>query len=106
MKRILRKWKRRKIFNMEKGTVKWFNRKKGFGFISNDETGIETFVHYSDINMEGFKLLDMNDKVTYEIKELEDGRTQAINVTVTEKAKHKKQVDKVKNEKVENGEVA
>ena len=91
MKRILRKQKRRKIFNMEKGTVKWFScrgwrsRGRGYGFITNDETGIETFVHWTDICMEGYKRLEEGQKVSYEVKEMEDGKTKAVNVTVLEK---------------------
>lgn len=67
---------------MKIGTVKWFNAKKGFGFIINDDTGIESFVHWSDINMEGYKFLDEGQKVAYSVEEMRDGKTKAINVEV------------------------
>ena len=53
-----------------KGTVKWFNKQKGYGFIS-DESGKDVFVHYSGINMEGYKNLEEGQKVEFE---LSDGR--------------------------------
>lgn len=62
-----------------KGTVKWFNAKKGFGFIS-DENGTDVFVHYSALNMDGFKVLDEGDKVEFEVVTGEKG-PQAANVT-------------------------
>ncbi len=61
------------------GTVKWFNAKKGFGFISTDE-GNDVFVHFSALNMEGFKVLDEGDKVEFEVIDGEKG-PQAANVT-------------------------
>ncbi|MBQ6369057.1 MAG: cold shock domain-containing protein [Parasporobacterium sp.] len=64
---------------MGKGTVKWFNNQKGYGFIS-DENGKDIFVHYSGVNMEGFKSLNEGDNVEFEIIEGEKG-PQAINVT-------------------------
>lgn len=63
---------------MKKGTVKWFNAKKGFGFLS-DEDGNDVFVHYSAINMDGFKILEEGDLVEYEVVEGEKG-PQAANV--------------------------
>ncbi len=62
-----------------KGTVKWFNAKKGFGFIS-DETGNDVFVHFSALQMDGFKVLDEGDEVEFEVIEGEKG-PQAANVT-------------------------
>ena len=51
-----------------KGTVKWFNAKKGFGFIS-DEEGNDVFVHFSALQMDGFKVLDEGDEVEFEVIE-------------------------------------
>ena len=62
-----------------KGTVKWFNAKKGFGFIS-DEEGIDVFVHFSALQMDGFKVLDEGDEVEFEVIDGEKG-PQAANVT-------------------------
>jgi len=53
---------------MAKGIVKWFNEKKGYGFIQNEEGG-EVFVHHSAIQMPGFKTLSEGDKVTFEIEQ-------------------------------------
>ncbi len=53
---------------METGTVKWFNRTKGFGFIER-EGGSDVFVHFSAIEGEGFKVLDEGDKVEFEVIE-------------------------------------
>lgn len=64
---------------MNKGTVKWFNAKKGFGFIS-DENGEDVFVHFSALNMSGFKELQEGEAVEFEITEGEKG-PQAANVT-------------------------
>ena len=62
-----------------KGTVKWFNAKKGFGFIS-DEEGNDVFVHFSALQMDGFKVLDEGDEVEFEVIDGETG-PQAANVT-------------------------
>lgn len=62
-----------------KGTVKWFNNQKGYGFIS-DEEGKDVFVHYSGLNMSGFKSLDEGAEVEFDVTEGAKG-PQAINVT-------------------------
>ena len=64
-----------------KGTVKFFDGTKGWGFIT-DESGNDVFVHYSSIQMECSKSLNQNDVVEFEIGEDKDGRTQAVNVKV------------------------
>ena len=68
---------------MNRGTVKWFNNQKGYGFIC-DEAGKDVFVHYSTINMEGFKVLNTGEKVTYEESRDANDRVVATNVTKAE----------------------
>ena len=62
-----------------KGTVKWFNNQKGYGFIS-DEQGNDVFVHYSGLNMEGFKSLDECAEGEFDVVNGAKG-PQATNVT-------------------------
>lgn len=63
---------------MKNGTVKWFNASKGFGFIT-DEEGKDIFVHFSALQMDGFKVLDEGDKVEFEVVDGDKG-PQATNV--------------------------
>ena len=64
---------------IRKGTVKWFNSQKGFGFIS-DETGNDVFLHYTGLNMNGFKTIDEGQEVEFDVVEGSKG-PQATNVT-------------------------
>jgi len=66
---------------MNKGTVKWFNGTKGYGFITNAENGEDVFVHFSGIVAEGFKTLEEGQNVTFDITEGNRG-PQATNVVV------------------------
>jgi len=63
---------------MPKGTVKWFNNAKGFGFVTAED-GTEAFVHYSDIESEGFKSLEEGDPVEFELTQGTKG-PKAVNV--------------------------
>ena len=58
---------------MGKGKVKWFNEKKGYGFITPDAGGEDLFVHHSNIAMEGFRILRENQAVEYEEAEGKKG---------------------------------
>ena len=64
---------------MANGIVKWFNGEKGFGFITSEE-GKDVFVHFSEINKSGFKTLEENEEVTFDITDGAKG-PQASNVT-------------------------
>jgi len=57
---------------LEEGIVKWFNDKKGYGFIQRND-GADLFVHYSSINMSGFRTLTEGEKVAFEVEENERG---------------------------------
>ncbi len=67
---------------MNKGTVKWFNESKGYGFISNDEGGDDVFVHFSSIMVDGFKTLSEGQHVTYDVEQdpKNSEKLRAINV--------------------------
>lgn len=65
---------------MNKGTVKWFNAEKGFGFITSED-GNDLFVHFSEIQKDGFKTLEEGETVTFDVKEGQKG-PQAANVVV------------------------
>ena len=64
----------------ETGTVKWFNRDKGYGFIARDSGG-DVFVHYSDISNTGYRNLEENDRVEFSVEQGDKG-PRAKDVTV------------------------
>jgi CspA family cold shock protein len=64
---------------MAQGTVKWFNAEKGFGFIAQEDGGDDVFVHYSAIQSQGYKSLDENQKVEFDVTQGPTG-PQAENV--------------------------
>ena len=61
---------------MNNGTVKWFNAEKGYGFITNDSTGEDVFVHFSSIQTEGYKSLNDGQQVTFDTEI--DARTNKV----------------------------
>lgn len=66
---------------MATGTVKWFNAEKGFGFITPDDADGDVFVHYSEIQSGGFRTLEENQRVEFEIGQGQKG-PQATGVTL------------------------
>lgn len=64
-----------------KATVKWFNRVKGYGFIIDEESKKDVFVHHSNIIMNGYRTVNEDDIVEYDLGIGMDGREQAINIT-------------------------
>ncbi|OEJ35356.1 transcription antiterminator/RNA stability regulator CspE [Streptomyces subrutilus] len=58
---------------MAQGTVKWFNGEKGFGFISPDDGGADVFVHFSAIQGDGFRNLEENQRVEFEVSQGQRG---------------------------------
>ena len=65
---------------MPKGTVKFFNAAKGFGFIQPDDGSKDVFVHISAVERAGLGTLRENQKVSYELERGRDGRTSAVNL--------------------------
>ncbi len=65
----------------EQGTVRWFNNKKGYGFLQKKSDGKDIFVHFSAISMEGYKTLKAGDQVEFEVTDGEKG-PQASSVVV------------------------
>lgn len=65
---------------MAQGTVKWFNAEKGYGFITPDDGSADVFVHYSEIQGKGFRTLEENQAVSFEVGQGAKG-PQAQNVT-------------------------
>jgi CspA family cold shock protein len=65
---------------MPNGTVKWFNAEKGFGFIAPDEGGPDVFAHHSAIQTRGYRTLEENQRVSYEVTQGQKG-PQAANIT-------------------------
>ncbi|KAL3771233.1 hypothetical protein ACHAWO_005173 [Cyclotella atomus] len=63
------------------GTVKWFDAKKGFGFLIPDDGTTDIFVHHSSIHADGFRSLGDGEQVEFEVMEEPNGRLKAMNVT-------------------------
>ena len=65
---------------MAQGTVKWFNGEKGFGFIAPDDGSKDVFVHYSEISGSGYRSLEENQRVEFEVEQGNKG-PQAVRVS-------------------------
>jgi CspA family cold shock protein len=66
---------------MPKGTVKWFNPTKGYGFIAPDTGGKDVFVHISAVQKAGMRTLNEGQKVGFEIEQQQNGRAAAVDLT-------------------------
>jgi len=65
---------------MSVGTVKWFNSTKGFGFIEPEDGGADVFVHISAVQASGMDGLDEGQKVSFDLEEARNGKTNAVNL--------------------------
>ncbi len=92
------------------GIVKWFNSRKGYGFITPEGTpegaeNADVFVHHSNIKMEGFRVLYQNDKVTFDVEDGQKGK-EAKNVNIVERAPRPKRKRGPRTPKAEGEEGA
>jgi cold shock protein len=69
---------------MPRGTVKWFNPAKGYGFIAPETGGKDVFVHISAVQKAGLRTLNEGQKIGFEIEQQQNGRSAAINLTKAE----------------------
>src|SRR6478752_4186520 len=69
---------------MPKGTVKWFNPTKGYGFIAPDTGGKDVFVHISAVQKAGLRSLSEGQKVGFEVEQQQNGRTAAVDLSPTD----------------------
>jgi CspA family cold shock protein len=69
---------------MPKGTVKWFNPTKGYGFIAPETGGKDVFVHISAVQKAGLRTLNEGQKVGFEVEQQQNGRTAAVNLAAAE----------------------
>ena len=92
---------------MEKGIIRWFDNKKGYGFIEMDKDGTDLFVHYSAIAMEGYKTLKAKEEVEFEVVDGEKG-PQAADVkrsgTAVAEADEEEETEEVEEDTVEEAE--
>ena len=70
--------------SMPKGTVKWFNPTKGYGFIAPDTGGKDVFVHISAVQKAGLRSLSEGQKIGFEVEQQQNGRTAAVNLSQSE----------------------
>jgi cold shock protein len=69
---------------MPKGTVKWFNPTKGYGFIAPDTGGKDIFVHISAVQKAGLRSLNEGQKIGFEVAEQQNGRSAAVDLSQTD----------------------
>ena len=69
---------------MPKGTVKWFNPTKGYGFIAPETGGKDVFVHISAVQKAGLRTLNEGQKIGFEVEQQQNGRTAAVDLAATD----------------------